>query len=158
VGLGRRCPGARHGRGAQWRGAVGRAEVGGAAAAGPGRGELARRQRAADRLAAARAGSSGGLHGCAAGGTISVARSSLSRSRSAAGCEVTDCAEAAGRPRRGGEGRRGGGGGRREERGECRTRGWGGEPLPCLSTLECWRRFPRKGKRLKGAATGSGHN
>ncbi|CAO2622894.1 hypothetical protein LEMLEM_LOCUS17636, partial [Lemmus lemmus] len=95
AGLGRRCPEARHGRGAQWRGAAGRTEVGGAAAAGPGRAELARRQRAAGRLAAARAGSSGGLHGCAAGGTISVARSLLSRSRSAAGCEARDALPAA---------------------------------------------------------------
>ena len=86
-------------------------KVGGAAAAGPGRGELARRRRAAGRLAAARAGSSGGLHGCAAGGTIAVARSSRS---------LREC----GRRRRGDGWRRGG---RTAERGGKRGRGRGGE-------------------------------
>lgn len=84
----------------------------------------------------------------------------LSRSRSAAGCEVTESAEAAGQPRRGGEGRGEGAeewGGERKE-GSAELGGGGGSALRRLSTLECWRRFPRKGKRLKGTATGSGHN
>lgn len=131
--------------------------AGGAATAGPSRGELARRRRAAGRLAAARGGSSGGLHGCAAGGTIALARSPLSRSRSAAGGEVTDGGEAAGQPRRGGE----------KGRGEGEEWGRGGEgkrgvqnegPLRRLATLECWRQFPRIGTRLKGTAPDSGRN
>lgn len=117
AGLGRPRPRAPHGCVAQWRRAAGRAAVGRAAAAGLGRGELARRRQAAGRLAAARADSSGGLHGCAAGGTIAVASRSLSRTRSAAGGEVTDGGEAAGRPRRGGEkGRREGERGGEKER------------------------------------------
>lgn len=101
----------------------------------------------------ARAGSSGGLHVCAAGGTIAVARSSLSRSRGAAGGEVTDGREAAGWPRRGREERRG------EREGEGKNRGAQNEgPLRRLPTLKCWRQFPRMGTRLKGTAPGSGHN
>lgn len=107
AGLRRRCSRAPHGRGAQWRRAVRRAEVSGEAEARLGRGELAHRRRAAGRLTVARAGSSGRLHVCATGGTIAVARSSLSRSRSAAGGEVTDGREAAGWPRRGREERGG---------------------------------------------------